>query len=109
MTNAVLAKQKAAFKGAQKTAGSPTPQQEKQQQSQQQQANGGASLSTSIANTRAILGSFEKFQKERLHFVQTIADHASREHNIDILQQAGMVQEDTSECFSNISHHRLLL
>ena len=50
------------------------------------------SLSSSIANTRAILASFEKFQKERLHFVQTIADHASREHNIEILQQAGVMQ-----------------
>jgi hypothetical protein len=50
------------------------------------------SISSSVANTRAILASFEKFQKERLHFVQTVADHASREHNIEILQQAGVMQ-----------------
>lgn len=55
-------------------------------------ASANASMSSSIANTRAILISFEKFQKERLHFVQTVADHASREHNIEILQQAGVMQ-----------------
>lgn len=49
------------------------------------------SLTSSIANTRAILTVFEKYQKERLGFVQTIADFASREHNIEVLQTAGVM------------------
>lgn len=61
------------------TMSSQTPQQSKVQQS----------LSTSIANTKSILSIFEKYQKERLHFVQTVAEHASRETNVDVLQQAG--------------------
>lgn len=66
---------------------------------QQQQSVSGSptsgtvtqSLTSSIANTRAILTVFEKYQKERLGFVQTIADFASREHNIEVLQTAGVM------------------
>jgi hypothetical protein len=42
-------------------------------------------------NTRAVLSVFEKYQKERLLFVQTIADLASRESNIEALQSAGVL------------------
>lgn len=45
----------------------------------------------SIANTRAVLSVFEKYQKERLLFVQTVADLASRESNIEALQTAGVM------------------
>lgn len=84
MTNTNFAKQKAALAGAgAKSANNKA--------SAVNIAANNASLTTSIANTRAIIGSFEKFQKERLSFVQTVADHASREQNIDVLQQAGIM------------------
>jgi hypothetical protein len=41
------------------------------------------------ATTRAVLAVFEKYQKDRLAFVQTIADLASRENNIEALQSGG--------------------
>jgi hypothetical protein len=44
-----------------------------------------------VSNTRAVLSVFEKYQKERLSFVQTIADLASRENNIETLHQAGVL------------------
>ncbi|KAJ3004169.1 UNVERIFIED_CONTAM: Sperm-associated antigen 6, partial [Siphonaria sp. JEL0065] len=46
---------------------------------------------TQIPNTRIVLSVFEKYQKERLLFVQTIADLASRESNIEALQSAGVM------------------
>lgn len=46
---------------------------------------------TTVASTRALLGVFEKYQKDRLLFVQTVADSASRENNIPALQSAGVV------------------
>ncbi|KAG5459412.1 MAG: hypothetical protein BJ554DRAFT_186, partial [Olpidium bornovanus] len=50
-----------------------------------------ASAASHLANSRAVLAVFEKYQKERLFFVQTIADHASRESNIEVLQSAGVM------------------
>lgn len=50
-----------------------------------------ATVASHVANTRAVLSVFEKYQKERLFFVQTIADHASRESNIEVLQSAGVM------------------
>lgn len=50
-----------------------------------------ANVASHVANTRAVLSVFEKYQKERLFFVQTIADHASRESNIEVLQSAGVM------------------
>ncbi|KAI8820874.1 armadillo-type protein [Fimicolochytrium jonesii] len=47
--------------------------------------------SPSAANTRAVFAVFEKYQKERLMFVQTVADLASRETNIEALQGAGVM------------------
>ncbi|KAI9104655.1 armadillo-type protein [Phlyctochytrium arcticum] len=47
--------------------------------------------SPTAANTRAVFAVFEKYQKERLMFVQTVADLASRESNIDPLQSAGVM------------------
>ncbi|KAJ3142054.1 Sperm-associated antigen 6 [Physocladia obscura] len=44
-----------------------------------------------LTNTRVVVAVFEKYQKERLLFVQTIADLASRESNIDALQAAGVM------------------
>ena len=44
-----------------------------------------------VSNTRSVLSVFEKYQKERLLFVQTIADLASRETNIETLQSAGVL------------------
>jgi hypothetical protein len=44
-----------------------------------------------VTNTRVVLSVFEKYQKERLLFVQTIADLASRESNIEALQSAGVM------------------
>lgn len=48
-------------------------------------------MTTPVANTRAVLSVFEKYQKERLLFVQTVADLASREANIDALQTSGVM------------------
>jgi hypothetical protein len=50
-----------------------------------------ANNNPSVASTRAVLSVFEKYQKERLVFVQTIADLASRECNIEALQSAGVM------------------
>lgn len=44
-----------------------------------------------VTNTRALLSVFEKYQKDRLVFVQTISDLASRESNIEALQSAGVL------------------
>jgi hypothetical protein len=50
-----------------------------------------ANPSANVSNTKAVLAVFEKYQKERLIFVQTVADLASREANIDTLQKAGVL------------------
>ncbi|KAJ3320673.1 Sperm-associated antigen 6 [Boothiomyces sp. JEL0866] len=44
-----------------------------------------------VSSTRVVMSVFEKYQKERLLFVQTIADLASRESNIEALQSAGVL------------------
>jgi len=44
-----------------------------------------------VSNTRAVLSVFEKYQKDRLLFVQTVSDLASRESNIEALQSAGVL------------------
>ncbi|KAI8813947.1 armadillo-type protein [Cladochytrium replicatum] len=41
------------------------------------------------STTRAVLAVFDKYQKDRLAFVQTVADLASREANVEALQTAG--------------------
>lgn len=46
---------------------------------------------TVISNTKVVLSVFEKYQRDRLAFVQTIADLASRESNIEALQTAGVM------------------
>lgn len=48
-------------------------------------------MTSSSANTRAVLSVFEKYQRERLAFVQTVADLASRDTNIDALYSAGVL------------------
>lgn len=40
---------------------------------------------------RQIFQVFDQYQKARMQFVQTIADHASRPQNIELLQQAGVM------------------
>ncbi|CAL8292917.1 unnamed protein product [Lota lota] len=40
---------------------------------------------------RQVLQVFEQYQKSRLHFVQTVADLATRPQNIDTLQNAGVM------------------
>lgn len=50
-----------------------------------------ATPSANVSNTKSVLAVFEKYQKERLLFVQTVADLASRETNIDTLQTAGVL------------------
>lgn len=39
--------------------------------------------------SRAVLGTFEEYQKERVKFVQTIAELARQPQNIEALQAAG--------------------
>ncbi|KAJ3110875.1 Sperm-associated antigen 6 [Phlyctochytrium bullatum] len=51
----------------------------------------GTGLSPPVTNTKVVLAVFEKYQKERLLFVQTVADLASRESNIEALQGAGVM------------------
>lgn len=48
-------------------------------------------IGAQMANTRAVLSVFEKYQKDRLLFVQTVADLASRESNIEALQSGGVM------------------
>jgi hypothetical protein len=50
-----------------------------------------ATQNPNVSNARVVLSVFEKYQKERLSFVQTIADLASRETNIETLQQTGVL------------------
>ena len=40
--------------------------------------------------SRAVLSSFEEFQKERVKFVQTIAELARKKENVEALQAAGI-------------------
>ncbi|KAJ1554725.1 Sperm-associated antigen 6 [Cladochytrium tenue] len=54
-------------------------------------AGSGAGAAAAAANARVIVSVFEKYQKERLQFVQTVADLASRESNIEALQAAGVM------------------
>ena len=42
--------------------------------------------------SRAVLQPFETYQKERVEFVQTIAELAQRPQNIDDLQNAGVME-----------------
>lgn len=49
------------------------------------------STNPNATSTRAVVSVFEKYQKERLLFVQTIADFATREINIESLQAAGVL------------------
>ncbi|KAJ1549154.1 Sperm-associated antigen 6 [Cladochytrium tenue] len=51
----------------------------------------GSGAAAAAANARVIVSVFEKYQKERLQFVQTVADLASRESNIEALQAAGVM------------------
>jgi hypothetical protein len=39
--------------------------------------------------SRAVLGTFEEYQKERVKFVQTIAELARQPQNVEALQAAG--------------------
>ena len=41
---------------------------------------------------RAVLAVFETYQKARVEFVQTIAELATRPQNIEVLQNAGVMQ-----------------
>lgn len=40
---------------------------------------------------RTILQLFDNYQKERLTFVQTVADLALRPQNVELLEQAGVL------------------
>ena len=48
-------------------------------------------MTGTVPNSKAVLAVFERYQKERLLFVQTVADLASRETNMDALQAAGVL------------------
>jgi hypothetical protein len=52
-------------------------------------AQSGQSLS--MANTRSILTMFDKYQKDRLHFAQQVAEIAGRESNIQTLVDTGVL------------------
>ncbi|KAJ3088534.1 Sperm-associated antigen 6 [Quaeritorhiza haematococci] len=54
-------------------------------------ASATATVPSSMASTKAVMLVFEKYQKERLFFVQTVADLASRETNVEALQSAGVM------------------
>jgi len=44
-----------------------------------------------MSSTRAVLQVFEKYQKDRVTFVQTVAELATRSQNIEVLQSAGVM------------------
>ena len=44
-----------------------------------------------MASTRAVLQVFEKYQKDRVSFVQTVAELATRPQNIEPMQSAGVM------------------
>ena len=47
--------------------------------------------SSTMASTRAVLQVFEKYQKDRVAFVQTVAELATRPQNIEPMQSAGVM------------------
>ena len=49
------------------------------------------SSSVTMASTRAVLQVFEKYQKDRVTFVQTVAELATRPQNIEPMQSAGVM------------------
>lgn len=46
---------------------------------------------SAMASTRAVLQVFEKYQKDRVTFVQTVAELATRPQNIEPMQSAGVM------------------
>jgi hypothetical protein len=44
-----------------------------------------------MSSTRAVLQVFEKYQKDRVTFVQTVAELATRPQNIEPMQSAGVM------------------
>ena len=44
-----------------------------------------------MSSTRAVLQVFEKYQKDRVTFVQTVAELATRPQNIEPMQAAGIM------------------
>lgn len=46
---------------------------------------------SAMASTRAVLQVFEKYQKDRVAFVQTVAELATRPQNIEPMQSAGVM------------------
>ena len=50
-----------------------------------------SSVSLTMASTRAVLQVFEKYQKDRVTFVQTVAELATRPQNIEPMQSAGVM------------------
>eukprot|EP00218_Dolichomastix_sp_CCMP3274_P007306 CAMPEP_0170143668 /NCGR_PEP_ID=MMETSP0033_2-20121228/12378_1 /TAXON_ID=195969 /ORGANISM="Dolichomastix tenuilepis, Strain CCMP3274" /LENGTH=508 /DNA_ID=CAMNT_0010380131 /DNA_START=28 /DNA_END=1554 /DNA_ORIENTATION=+ len=44
-----------------------------------------------MSSTRAVLSTFELYQKNRVTFVQTVAELATRPQNIEVLQSAGVM------------------
>ena len=48
-----------------------------------------------MASTRAVLQVFEKYQKDRVAFVQTVAELATRPQNIEPMQSAGVGSAET--------------
>ena len=54
--------------------------------------SGSTNASAATASTnRAISNILEKYQKERLQFVQNISDAAQRESNVEMLVQSGVM------------------
>ena len=50
-----------------------------------------SSVSLTMASTRAVLQVFEKYQKDRVTFVQTVAELATRPQNIEPMHSAGVM------------------
>ena len=51
----------------------------------------GTERTCAMASTRAVLQVFEKYQKDRVTFVQTVAELATRPQNIEPMQSAGVM------------------
>ena len=59
-----------------------------------------------MASTRAVLQVFEKYQKDRVAFVQTVAELATRPQNIEPMQSAGVMALLRPLLLDNVAERR---
>lgn len=54
----------------------------------------------------SVLGHFEEYQKARVKFVQSVAEAATRPQNIEVMNNAGVMQLLRPLLLDNVRHHQ---